>query len=535
MTSNIISALGAGSGVDIKALAESLVEAEKAPRKERLDARIAASQARISGLGAIKYALGELKSAFEKLNDASDFSSIKVNNSQPSVLSLSTTSLAATGLYDIDIQQLAQGQRTPSLLFQSSTSSINGGQPMKLVLSGGNMSDVTVNLENPTPARLVSAINATKSGISAQLINTGSGHQIVLTGKDGQSSHFTATAFRTLAAQTVQQDELALTVSADPLATQVTAAYDDPESGEEVILTLEKNEQGQWVSPEGSVLPPAKTPWRLTVNPAETQFELFTANLQDAKDARLSINGVTITRAANSINDVLDGVSFNLLTTTEGPPARVDLSRDSAAIKSSLQGLVTAYKDLEEALKVLGDRDSDVEQFGGALAGDSLLQSIRMQMRDLLTKESSTPGTQIKAARDVGLSFDRFGNLQLDEARLEQALQDNFDQVVLMFSANTNNQSVFSAAPAGLAGNAVKRLDAMLRSTGIIELQTRNTNQQVLRLQGEMLQLDDRMSRLMTRYLQQFSVMESLVGNSNATREGLKSRFDGMMAMYTNR
>jgi len=60
------------------------------------------------------------------------------------------------------------------------------------------------------------------------------------------------------------------------------------------------------------------------------------------------------------------------------------------------------------------------------------------------------------------------------------------------------------------------------------------TNQQITRYKDELLALDERMSRLMDRYLQQFSVMENIVGNSNSTREGLKSRFEGMMSMYTN-
>ena len=182
---------------------------------------------------------------------------------------------------------------------------------------------------------------------------------------------------------------------------------------------------------------------------------------------------------------------------------------------------------------MLGDKDSAVDKFGGALAGDSLLQSIRGQLRKLITEPSTTPGSTIKAARDVGLNFDRYGVLQLDESRLDKALQGHFDEVVKMFTAGINNKSVFSKIDAGTAGGAVRMLDGMLRSTGIIEQKSRMTNQQITRYKDELLDLDVRMNRLMDRYLQQFSAMESIVGNSNATREGLKSRFEGMMSMYT--
>ena len=84
-TSSIVNTLGAGSGIDVKSLAQSLVDAEKTPKKERIDAKIAKSEARISGYSAIKFALSDLKNAFAKLNDASDFSSIKTANTQPAI------------------------------------------------------------------------------------------------------------------------------------------------------------------------------------------------------------------------------------------------------------------------------------------------------------------------------------------------------------------------------------------------------------------------------------------------------------------
>jgi flagellar capping protein FliD len=40
------------------------------------------------------------------------------------------------------------------------------------------------------------------------------------------------------------------------------------------------------------------------------------------------------------------------------------------------------------------------------------------------------------------------------------------------------------------------------------------------------------MDKLLNRYTSQFSIMESMVGNSNSMREGLKSTFAGMMKAY---
>ena len=90
-SSAMISALGAGSGIDIKKLAEGLVEAERAPRKDRIDAKIKSTEARISGYGAMKSALSDLSAAYQALDDAREFASGVASSNQPSDLAVSNT------------------------------------------------------------------------------------------------------------------------------------------------------------------------------------------------------------------------------------------------------------------------------------------------------------------------------------------------------------------------------------------------------------------------------------------------------------
>jgi flagellar hook-associated protein 2 len=162
------------------------------------------------------------------------------------------------------------------------------------------------------------------------------------------------------------------------------------------------------------------------------------------------------------------------------------------------------------------------------------MQSVRNQVRDMITANSTTPGTTIVAARNVGLSIDRYGKLTLDEDKLDTALQDNFTEVSTMFSAGTNNQSIYSPAPAGLAGDAINSIEKMLLSTGLIDTQSKSATSQIAKYKEELTALDERMEKLMTRYMSQFSVMESIVGNSNSMRESLKGTFEGMMKSYGN-
>lgn len=529
-TSNIVNTLGAGSGIDIKALAENLVEAERAPRKERIESKIKQTEARISGHSVIKYSLSQLKTAFEKINDASDFASVKASNSQASAFGVSTGSTSGTGSYSIEVTRIATGQRTASETFTTRDSSVNGGQPFTLNLSVGTQPAQSISVTTATPAGMVSAINGAKLGVTAQLLNTGSGYQIVLSGETGATKQFSMSTASTVAstAQTDTRTDTSLVISAASGTSAVSVSWTD-DNGQPASLNLLQGQDGLWRPANGASLPPASA--TLTLN-ATRPSVLFSQQLQAAQDASLKINGLPVTRPSNSISDVIDGVTLNLNTTTTGA-AQLDLSRETGTIKDNLKALVVAYNEFAENLKILGDRDSEVEQYGGALAGDSLLQSVQSQVRQLITRTSSTPGGTIQAARNVGLSFDRNGVLQLDEAKLDGALQNNFDEVVQMFSAGTNNKSVYSTMNGGLAGDAVRSLDEMLRSTGVIDKQTASAQKQVSGYQKELERLQDQMDKLLSRYMNQFSVMESIVGSSNSLRTSLKGTFEGMMAAYT--
>ena len=470
-TSNIVNTLGAGSGIDIKGLAQGLVDAEKTPKKERIDAKIAQSEAKITGYGAVKYALSELKTAFGKLNDASDFSSIQPSNTQPAAFGVTASTTAEAGSYSIEVLQTALAQRTASSNFADRATPLNvvspatTGTAFNLNLTVGGVSKGAINVTNPTPAGMVSAINGAKLGVTAQLINTGSGYNVVITGDTGASQAFSLTS-------------------------------DDG---------------------SGTAVPGVQ----------------FATPLQTATNASFKVNGLAVSRSSNTVTDVIDGVTLDLYANTTGA-ARLDLNRDTASIKDNIKGLVTAYNDFDESLKVLGDRSSEVEEFGGVLAGESLLESVRTQVRAMVTNNSSTPGTNIKAARDVGLSIDRYGKLSLNEGKLDTALQNNFGEVSTLFSAGTNNKSIYSPAPAGLAGDAINKIEKMLLSTGIIETQSANATTKIAKYKEELATLEDRMEKLLNRYMSQFSVMESIVGNSNSTREGLTSTFKGMMDAYSN-
>ena len=467
-SSNMITTLGAGSGVDVKSLAQSLVDAEKQPRKALIDGKITKSEAKISGYAAVNFVLSELKKKFSALDDLSDFSAMVVTNNQSNAFAVSTDSTAVSGTHSIEVLSLAKAQRRTSVGFATSATSLNNGAAFNLSLTVGNNASqsIAIAATKATPAGVVSAINSANAGVTAQLVNTGHAtepFQIVITGKTGIANAFTLTS-------------------------DIAA--------------------GTGLS--------------------------FSTSLESAADASIKVNGVSMTRATNTVSDSIPGITLNLKAVTSGS-ASLDLNRDTAVVKTKLQDLVSAYNDVESVLKDAYDKDSKVEGYGASLVSDSLVQKVRSEIRGIFTGTSSTPGTNITALRDLGITITREGKMALDATKVDTALASQFDDMVKMLSQNRTVPTTLRTLPSGLAGDAVKTLDAMINFNGTISTQSRNTTEQIAKYKVDLKKLDERMTQLLERYSKQFSTMDSLVGQSNSMKTSLKSTFEGMMAQYSNK
>lgn len=187
-----MSKLNAGSGVDTKTLAESLVDAERAPQKALLDKKIQQSTAKVSGYAAVNFVLSQVKDAFAALNDKSDFASLKVENSKPTAFSVTTDATAEAGAHNVSVTSLVSAQRSLLGGFAASDTPAPAGYTLQLN-AGGTVKDVII-AAGATPLRVVEQLNAlgAEFGITAKLINTGGTdpYKIVMTGAVGSANRF---------------------------------------------------------------------------------------------------------------------------------------------------------------------------------------------------------------------------------------------------------------------------------------------------------------------------------------------------------
>lgn len=588
----IITSLSAGSGVDTASLAQNLVNAEKVPQQNAINAKITKNDARVSGYSAVAFVLSELNTAFTSLKDKTSFNSVSASNSQASAFSVTTTTAAAVGNNDIEVLQLAKAQRRVSDGFAAANTPLNGGRAMRLsfglgatdtwtpslsTVQGGSgvtessavtFLDMTVGQSVTVAGLTYTATQATTaaevagffSGLSASAVTpdhpakgTFSG---ALTGFNTGANAAGTLNFTSVVSDTDVTD---LTVSGAKMAISLAAGRDTPQdiadainaanmgitaslvntgdgsgSPYQLVLTGAKGATGAfslsttYTEANGSI---SNTP---AAGSAGLNFSGTHVADQTATDARVKVNGITFTRSTNNLTDVLAGVTLDLKGTTTGA-ASLSLTRDTTAIKAKFTNLVTVYNDAMSMLGVVSDPKSTVDTYGATLVGDSTVRSVRNQVRALTQGTSTTPGTLVGAMWQLGIKVDQTGVMSLDETKLDAALTSNFDDVVKTMTGNTNGLSAYSSQPAGFAGEAVRKLSKLIGATGPIVSNSQNAETQNVKYKEQLAKLDIRMTALLSRYTKQFAAMDSLVGSVNTQKTSLKSTFDGMMAAYTNK
>lgn len=198
---SILTSLGAGSGVNVASLAQSLVNATEIPQSNIINTQITHDQSTISGLSAVSYVVQEVQTAMTKLEDQSNFNNLTVSNTGTGFFSISTTTAATAGSHTVAINSIASAQSVLSNSFASGSVALNGGAAFNIQIqspSSNLPSVITVPAGSDSPQGIVNAINSSpnSNGIQAQLINTGNPtnpYQIQLTGATGASNSFSVT------------------------------------------------------------------------------------------------------------------------------------------------------------------------------------------------------------------------------------------------------------------------------------------------------------------------------------------------------
>lgn len=155
-----------------------------------------------------------------------------------------------------------------------------------------------------------------------------------------------------------------------------------------------------------------------------------TRQIQAAQDAVLLVDGITISRPDNVIDDLIPGATLDI-TAPEGTATTISFARDIETARLNMQALVEQVNITRKLLNDLSARGAG-ETTAGALAGDRLIEKLKADLTSLLAAPISGFGASAKRLSDFGVATNRDGSLRLDKLRFETAFASDpaaFDSV----------------------------------------------------------------------------------------------------------
>lgn len=452
-----ITSAGIGSGLDIKSLVGQLVAAEGQPASQRFDREEAGIQAEISALGSLKGGLSDLVTKLTSLQNLDTFATRKATSADTTVLSASASSAATNGNYAIEVVKLAQGQKLSSAGFAASTTAVGGGT-LTLTTGTGNFA-VTIAAGQDSLAEVRDAINNApdNSGVAATLVT-------VDAAGGGSETRLLLTA----------------TAPGSSGAITVTASDDDGNNTDAAGLS------------------------RLVYDPAGSGATNLN-EIQAAQDAQIKIDGQTVTRSSNTISDALDGVTLNLVAANAGSTVNVSVAVDTGAARAAIDSFVTSYNALSKTISAQSAFDSTTGQHG-ALLGDSTLRAVERALSRGLSATVGASGNSLAHLSDLGIAVQTDGTLSTDGTKLTAAL-----------SGDLANVGQFFGGTDGFAVTLGAALKPYTEVSGIFDQRTGQLNNRVSDINDGRAALDRRMSALRDRLQRQFTAMDAIVGQLQAT------------------
>lgn len=382
---------GLGSGTDFSSTIDGLIKIESQSITQYQNQKTTYSD-KLTATQELNTALLTLKSTLTGMDTMGEFLARTANTTDDSVLTATASSKSSEGVHTIKVNQLAQNQILVSnASFANSTTDITSGAAQTFVYTyAGTQHTVNVSAGSSLD-NLAAAINAdaTNPGVKASVLKVNTGeYRLQLRGMDlGASNTLTVDGTTSLA----------------------------------------------------------------NFNGSTAGTNDFTVS-QAAQNAQLRVDGYPssswIERSTNSISDVIDGTTLNLKQAAPGETVTLSIATDTDTIKSQIQAFVDAVNTVRTLIQADTKYDSSTKT-AAVLNGDTRVNYVSETLKDLTAtsglgfNSSDTYSTlsQIGITTDATDGSDTFGQLVIDDTKLDAALASDPTAVAELFATSSDGIS----------------------------------------------------------------------------------------------
>ena len=242
--------------------------------------------------------------------------------------------------------------------------------------------------------------------------------------------------------------------------------------------------------------------------------------LQSASDAIIEVDSQTVTRNSNSFSDIISGVTFNLTSENPGTIETLSVASDTENIKSDIDSFVSNYNTMVGVMKGLSNFDQST-LVAGPLNGDSVIRGVQNSLRQVLS--STITGGAFSHLSELGITLGDGGSLVVDDTVLNGKLNKDLTDVKQFFSSSTGIAQTFTTALSGYVDN-----------DGIIDSRTDGLQNRLDGIDDKREVLNRRMTALEARLNAQFTAMDILVSQLQATGSYLTQQLDNLPSISSS-
>jgi flagellar hook-associated protein 2 len=486
LSSLLTAATGATStGIDVTSAVDAAIYAAQAPERQ-WQSEQATIQSQITALTSIQTAASSLSSSVDSLTDPlGALTARTVASSNTSVVSASASAGTAVGTHSITISQLATAASWYSPVVASASASLGSSS---LTITGADGTTSSFDLSAPANhslASLVQAINSADLGVTASVVQDASGARLALVGTStGANASFTVadgsgsgttwnSANLPSSSSTIPAGNFQLSDGSNSANVVVTAGT--------TLSALAAQINATGLNLSASVVADG-TGAHLAINSTQEQAisvssdpTLTPIQARQAQNASLTVDGVPVNSATNTVSGALDGVSLTLTgTTTSSSAVTLSVSADADQISSAVSQFVSSYNSTINLLSTQFAYNAGTGA-QGVLGSDSVVRS--MQSALLSSIGFSNPGNGLSTLASLGISMQNDGTLTLDNTVLGQAIARNPADVQNLFQGNASN---------GFANKIAAQLTTYSSASGgALALDISNLTQQYNALQSD--------------------------------------------------
>lgn len=171
-------------------------------------------------------------------------------------------------------------------------------------------------------------------------------------------------------------------------------------------------------------------------------INLGLSTLTRARDAVVTIgdsdstNPILITSSTNSLENVLEGVSMDLLAVTD-EDVTVNVAQDVDSIVASVSSFVDQFNGALDTIDDATDFNSETFE-RGPLFGDSTAATVQSRLYGLITRSFNTGDADFSRLFSVGLRLGEGNRLRFDEDEFREAYENDPAAVERLFTDEDN-------------------------------------------------------------------------------------------------